>query len=581
MAIGTSEPPRIDYKARSSSGELTKEMSVGGETPSATGDIPPAIPFKDLNRKHPDYDADYWRICRALYTGGRQMFRDKKLMEYIFPQHRNEAPDIYKERLKRAFYIPYPGEIIDYIVASLQTDPIELMAESESVDEYYDDFFDDTSPPGGKRLSFQQLLKKQILTALICKKAWTMVDFPRLTDDVAPTTQAQAEAMGVDRAYAIPMEPESIYDWEVDGTGELTWVNVCVETAERKDVLDSRKFITRTYTIYFPDRWARYQITYNREKPPKDEHLVPLVDMGEHSFGKVPLVCLELEDALWAMDKLCGMAMEHFNKRCALSWAEYKSLFQERYEFEGDVNPMAGVPAIAEDEGRAVNQVHGIGYTQLRYANDRVEYVGADPAPFSVALQSLDNLRTEMHRVTHQMALAFDNSASSVGRSGDSKAEDRRAHGVVLVGLGDIVRDHAEDVVGVITTGREEEHEWTASGHAKFDTENLSSRIEDAERMEGISIPSKTFQKRYKYALARKTLGDEASEEDLKLIEDELDEALTDELYTAPAMMAEQVVGDDDDDELDQGEEFVAEPNQNNSNGQSNRRGMSSNPRGF
>lgn len=521
MEDGTDKPPRIDFRAGDGEG------GTQTDAPDEGGD-PTAVMFKVLESKHPEYDALYWRKCKALYAGGRELFRDSDLLEHIFPQHRNEPKDIYQERLRRAFYITYPGEIIDYIVSGLMTDPIEMMAETEH-DDYYDDLFEDMSQPGGRRCTLNQFLRAQILTALQCRVAWTQVDFPRVEEDAEPESEADQEEGGALDAYAFHLENEQVFDWEENGAGELTWVKCCVEENERPSFATGFGMVTRVYMIYGPTGWARYVVTFPRDKPPKPETMIPLDDVGEHSFGKVPILRLELPSGLWAMSKLEGMATELFNKRCALSWAEYKSLFQERHEFQAPPDPLASGPTIAEDQGRATDQVHGIGWTQVRYSGDRVEFIGPDSAPFGHAMASCRDIRDEMHRVTYQMALATDVGSAALQQSGDSKKENRAAHGVVLVGLGEYVRDHAFDLIQTISDGRQDDYEWTASGMSKFDTADVGSEIEDAEKLEGIDIPSPTFQLRYKYALAKAKLGDEASEEDLEKIESELEENLTPE----------------------------------------------------
>lgn len=535
----THAPPRIDFEvAGGKSGTRNTEPSTTNENGT-----PSSIAFGVLNRKHPEYDADYWKTCRALYSGGRKMLRDVNLLRVIFPQHRNESEDVWMERVKRAFYVSYPGEILDYMLSGLMASPIVMSQDEEDEqatgDPYYADFFADVSPAGGKQMSFQRLMREQILSALLFRRAWTQVDFPAVgdLDPTDLTSEAEQTELGLLDAYALPVDPEAVYDWEEDGTGELTWALVCVETAARASVLASRDVVTRTYTIYDRERWCRYAITYNKKTPPKEDQAVPLVAEGAHSFERVPLLRLELPEGLWMMNKLASLAIEFFNKRCALAWAEYKSLFQERYEFETQQDPMSMGAGLAADPNRALNQVHGLGYTQVRDARDRVEFVGPSSEPFKVALESLKDLRDEMHRITYQTALSFDNSAAALGRSGDSKAQDKASHAVMLMGLGEYVREHAEEVMRTISVGRQEpDVEWSAIGMNRFDTTSSMDMILGAEKLELISIPSPTFQRRYKFAIAKQTLadlGDEATEEDLEKIEEELEENLTPEVLGA------------------------------------------------
>lgn len=483
--------------------------------------FPASLAFSNLERKSPEYQGKWWQVCRALYEGGRRLFTDKDLFSQVFPQHMSEPATVYAERCKRAFYINYPGEIVDYIVSGLFGRPVELMAETDH-DEYYGDLFEDTSPPGGRKLHLNQLLREQVVTALLCKRAWTQVDFPGM--DSFAENRAEQEQTGEADAYMLPVEPECVYDWEEDKSGELLWANVCTTSNPRSFIDSERSMVTKTWMIYTRIAWARYETTYPKNKPPSHKDQVGLVDQGVHTFGRVPLVRLELPDGLWCMNKLAGIAIEHLNKRCALSWAEYRTLYQERYEFSGDSDPRLDAPAIADDQGRATNQIHGIGYIQHRHSSDRVEFVGPGHESFQVALESIRDLRNEMHRVMFQMALTFDNSSSVVGRSGNSKAEDRKAHGVVLVGLGEMVRDHIQEVVQMITDARGDDLKWTASGMDKFDSESLADMLAGAEILANIQIPSKTFNKRHDYMVARTRLGDEASAEDLKKIEAELDE---------------------------------------------------------
>lgn len=553
---GTHVPPQMNFEAGDSRGGT---MNAPGteEVADVEEGIPGAISYGVLNNKHDEYDARYWGECDALYAGGRKLLRNKGLMENLFPQHRNESNTVYEERTRRAFYIDYPGEIIDFIVTGLMGHPIEVESD-KSPDEFYERFSADSSPKGGKRQSFANLLREQILTALICRQAWTQVDFPSM--DVAPETKREEEEVGAADAYAIRLDPSSVFDWEEDGTGELIWAKTCAETNDRPSVASSREMITRTYTVYTRDVWARYVARFKYDAPPEDEDMISLVDYGPHSFGRVPLVRLTLPEGLWAMNKLYSIAVEFFNKRCALSWAEFKTLFQERYEFEGPTDPLAGSPAIAEDEDRAFNQVRGVGYTQLRSSSDRVEYIGPDSTPFAHAAQSCMSLRDEMHRVTYQLALATEVGSAALNQSGDSKKENRVANAVVLAGLGEFLREHTISVYTMISDGRGEGHVWTASGGSKFDVVDTVAQIDGAEKLEGVDIPSPTFQQKYKYMIAKDVLGDEANEDDLKKIESELEK-----MFTMESVMAEaeqhmvEIGGDGEDDDL-VGEDVGSKP---------------------
>ena len=160
--------------------------------------------YKSLTAKSPEYSASYWEECRAFYRGGRDLLENKSLLTRVFPQHANEAPDIYQDRCRRATYLAYAGELLDYIVASLAMEPLTLTAEPKPP-AFYQDFVNSTD---GKSLTLNDLIQQQVLTALICKTAWTLVDLPPLDSGAVIESEADEEEYGLLRAMAFPVEPE-------------------------------------------------------------------------------------------------------------------------------------------------------------------------------------------------------------------------------------------------------------------------------------------------------------------------------------------------------------------------------------
>lgn len=526
---------------------------------------PAGIQYKLLCQRHPEYRASLWRRLHALYAGGSRLFEDMALLREVFPRHRGEADDLYKERIARAFYVPYAGEIVDHLVAALFKQPImmrlgdedeaksdpdddgdgdaEEAAALSEVPEFYQDFQKDTSVPGGEAVSFNQLLKKQILNALTKQCSWTMVDLPALIGEdgqpvAFPDKQAE-EAAGALDAYAVALENESVVDWKEDGAGNLEWVLVWTTTCEREDLWSSRDQVTQRWTYYDRDGWRAYALRHKVDEDIDEKRVVPLVAEGTYPFGRVPVVRLKLDDGLWAMDKLEGLAREHFNKRSGLAWGELQSLLPELYEFLGpeEGNGPVVVSEAQQDRTRAVSQRRGQGFVQVRGGQDKAQYIGPDSAPFREVRESCKDVRDEMHRVTHRMALAQDNSAAALGRSGESKAQDKAADAVVLVALGEKVRAHAEEVMNLVSLVRDDVDlvgEWNASGMEKFDNVSVSDMLKQALDIDVLKIKSPTFLRRLWFMVCRTVLGDELTDEDKAKIEDELNDNITDEMFDEP-----------------------------------------------
>lgn len=534
--------------------------------------------YKHFRERNPEYDAGYWRRLRGLYSGGKKLLADQNLLREIFPPHRDEHDKVYEERVKRAFYTPYCGEIVDHLVSALCSQPITMTTEGavdteDAYPEWYDDFYKDVSPAGGKEESFRDLLKSSMLTAQQTKCAWVLVDLPVSRDEFGEPLQyqdrkAQEDAGALD-AYAVRVEPESVIDWEEDDTGELEWALLHVVENKREGLTGSRDYVTERWTYYDRIGWYQYALRHKKGETPKDTAVVPLIDEGTHSFGRVPLVRLTLPDGLWTMAKLEGLAREHFNKRSGLAWAELQSLLPELYEYNGPEETLGGTPVSEnqEDPQRATRQPRGQGFVQIRGHQDKAEFVGPDTAPFAESRQSCDSLRDEMHRVTHQMALSTDNGPAALGRSADSKAQDKAATAVVLYELGKLLRSFAEMIYQLVSIGRGESFadEWSAQGMEKFDDVQVDSEVSQALIIDQLNLESPTFRRRHRFALCKLILGDDATPEDLEDIEREFEENIIAELHNpleAASIMQEQFakagkgnsdeeIEEDDDEEVE------------------------------
>lgn len=503
-----------------------------------------AVTYKLFKSRHKEYRADYWKRCEVLYAGGQRLLESDAFQE-IFPKHLNEEEWVYKERVKRAFYLPYAGGMIDFIAANLGTHPLQMTTpgaktDGAAVDAFWESFFADVSRPGGEEMSLTQLAVETIRTALIKGVAWSLVDLPPRPAE-APKTEAEEESMGLRRAYAMPLDPEAVVDWHIRPDGEIAWARVRDCTCERLSPFDEHRTVTEIFTDYAMagradgtpgPAWRRYTFVYKEGETPKDDAAPSLMEAGELSFDKVPLVRLELPDGLWAMGKLESIAREHLNKNCALSWAEYRTAFAFLAVFLAADDPKNGS---RPDAKRGTKQKVGPGRAWVGTAEDRLEYIGPDPGAFEAMQNRLNNLRDEMHRVMHQMAMSVDNSAAALQRSGESKQLDAAATCVVLGALGKFGRGHSERVVALAQTGRKDAPaKFTATGMDNFDETTLAALLEEQAALETISIPSPTYQRMRKMRIVRRDLGDEVDEKTLGVIEKELEHNITAEQYDQP-----------------------------------------------
>lgn len=487
--------------------------------------FPSSIEFGTIQTRNCTYDSKYWTQLEALYAGGKDLLKDKDVLESVFPQQPYEQTDIYDRRKSRAIYISYPGEIIDHIVSHLTAKPIQVEVKNDS-DGFYREFFEDVSPAGGNRMSLNHLLRKQVTKALVCKTAWTLLDFPpQQTAGAELASEAAQREAGILDGYAVAIDPKNVIDWEEDANGELVWAKLQYEERDRSFDGQSDE-IRRTWIVYRLKDWAKYEIVFKVDNEPGADEPVPLIQSDDHSFGRVPLLRMEVPDGLWAMNKLDSIARAHLNHVSSLYWFMGLCLHPQLYEFLAEDTCLGG--DISEDANRANSQPRGIGYTQVRAEKDDARFVGPDPAPFHAASAALKDLRDEMHRVTHQMALSFDNSASSLRRSGDSKSQDKRDSAVILNALGVLIHEFTIKLYETLSNGRGDKIEITISGMEDFDEAHFSSSVQEAAVLESVPIPSKTFHHRYKLNLAKAALGHTVDSESMAKISQELEANLPD-----------------------------------------------------
>lgn len=489
------------------------------------------------DRKHPEYREDFWARSRAFYKGGVHLLESDAVMSRVFPRHVGEKDEVYGMRKQLAHYTNHSGSIVNHLIGKLTGDPVRLQAEPE-IDDWYSAFMKDTSPPNGKECTLDDLVGKVMLEAAQTQSGYALVEMPAKLDEETQelaTSLASQEKSGALDAWAVEVKAESVVDWKLDKSGEYVWALICFTDTSRESVFDERDTVQETYWMYTREEWCRWDVKYKVGDKPKSETSIPFASKGNHTFGKVPLVRMQFSDGLWIMSKLESLAREFFNKRNALSWAEFKALMPVLYEY---LDPGI-VPSMEKSNP---NQKRSVAHVQQRQSapggGDHAEWVAPPDAPFAHALASCESIRDEMHRVVQQMSLSADNSGALLRRSAESKGKDTEALDVVLGEYGKLARRFVVELMQLVEAGRgDSPREWTATGASKFDSSSTDSLIEEETVLDTVEMPSATFKAERKKQLARKVLGDSVSEDKLKLIDEEIENYFTQEGIEADAGM--------------------------------------------
>lgn len=451
----------------------------------------------EINTEHHEYKARnaLWKQYRDLYTGGAQF--KGQAANYLIQRNR-EPMGVYQERLNRAFYENYIGSIVDWYAATLfRREPvISVDGENETGRKFYSSFVEDCDRKGSNLSDF---FRKQMLEALICGSAYTLVDFPRQHGKLR--NRAEEEALGAANAYLVNYAPDEIINWSTDERGEYDWVVIRTSQLRRQRLEDPEPLLETNWHYYDRQNFRSYRQISKPGMFGTAKEVVPieLVDQGLHGLARlnrVPIFEIKLSDGMWLMNKAADVQLEHFNKSNALSWALTMGLF--------------AMPVVYSD--KEWNQIVGDSYYIQMGPDDKFGWAEPEGHVYEIAARNLDRLKDEIYRVCYLMAQAGQTSADGRQVSGLSKQRDFAITQEVLRGFGDTVKDVMRRVLLAVERAREDDLSISVSGLDEFDIGDFSTEIEDARKLLDMGVGSSTLRRQIYKKLAFKYLCDERQE---------------------------------------------------------------------
>jgi len=521
---------------------------------------PVTLTYGDLAQTHEEYDAKLWRDLWLLYRGGFELLEHAGEFLHRAP---NEPEDRYQHRLKSASYVCYFGQIVDYLVGALFFEKLLVVPAAKDganapalPDETFWRAFGKDVDRSGTPVA--ALFAQAITTALVLRRAWVAVDLPEFAATVELPNRAEEDRLGLNRAYAFQFPAEEVINWHRDADGRLQWVVTRWQHVDRSSPLRRVTEYRERFKVWRREAgavsWETFETGAHKlegDERPRDEEALTLIDEGATSFREIPFVEIELPYGLWAGNKIGPLALEHFRLRSDLKGSLNRSLVEIPV-----VNLAPEIPGVGEalpaqavqrpDRGNdPVGQYERKGYLVLGH-NEKLEFTGPSGKGFEVADKQLSDLRDEMYRTVTAMSLSLANTGAAVGRSGESKREDRSATEIVLDALGDIVRRAAVRVYDVVAGGRGDRVEWEAQGLTTFNVGARGELVEEAERVLPLNVPSPTFRKEYltRVALA---LTPNAAPETKQQIQQEIASGVDEADELARLMQQQATVSDQDE----------------------------------
>jgi hypothetical protein len=489
--------------------------------PVANDQKPKAPTYGQLSQKHTEYDGDLWTNLHLLYAGGWAMQRNAQRFIERAPRERH---DYFQWRIKSTAYVNFFARLVGYLTGSLFNESLVVApAKDRKTDEapslpdssFYEAFGVDCDLTG---TDFSQFMRLALTDALVYRRALVQVDLPKaptFLEGEAPRSLAQEDALGLRRAYVIQLPLESLFDYEKAPDGRFQWCVLHRIHRERATPFADRALYQHEFKVWWMANGAACYAVLRSKPVTKDDQLDPDDELQvveperATSFKQIPICELELPEALWVGNQAGPLCQEHFRRRSDLMGSLCRSLVEIPYVKLGPEIPAVhgGISDAQSDPNR--------GHDVLARAREGAVVIGSeDEIGFAspsgkgheIARAELKDCREEIFASVNAMALQLENSAAAVGRSGDSKHEDKSATAIILTFLATQTREFAQQVMALVSSARGDSVAWAATGLNTFSSEDREQVLSDALTVQTLEIPSALFQKLARIKVANAVL---------------------------------------------------------------------------
>lgn len=480
----------------------------------------PTLTFGVLSQEHPEYDGKLYEKLRLLKCGGWEILKHADMFLERMPA---ESKEFYEWRKHNASYVNYIGPLIGLLTGLLFAKPLSVDvpadADKDSPGEkpketsFWEEFGNDCDLSGKKFSAFAKCITQD---ALLYRRGLAKVDLPRRPDDVAINSLADEDKLNLRRVWVDHVPIEELINWKIDelasdavkGRMRFAWVKFRRKVVNDADPLaDQSKYRFHFEVWRMLDGVAHFEVWRSKEydgktKPRDDDEVELLTPLTATSFREIPFIQLDLGDELWLGNQAGPLAAEHYRDRSNLKGDMAKSLCEIPYIQKGPETGavMGAFPSeIQQDPNRGddpVSRYRKAGWLEIGI-EDKIGFAGPSGVAHQMAKALLDDLRDEIYRTAHAMSQSLANNSETVGRSGDSKREDREATQQILKAIAEKVRGWADVLWTCAAEARGEDIAWSVSGIDSFDREDRPLIVEEASLIMALNIPSKIFKSEY------------------------------------------------------------------------------------
>lgn len=467
--------------------------------------MPPTINQLTASHRIHNANAAQWGLLTRLTEGGSSVtLKDKETLL----KHPDNRPDSLKA--KRA-EVSHFSSLLGGLVIKLQSqvmrspgvyEPFLSGTQQVSDDPIWGQFLQRASH-GGE--SLHESLSVALQHGLSTGIGYLQVD---TISTPQARNRAEQKEMGGDRPFVIVRPRAAVLDWQTDQWGYRFAKIHTTETL--KDSWDSTPTYTHRYQIYqrTPDGRITSQewrtIATDKTEPtatPSENDLVEVISPEQDIFHVVtpsgplfqfPLIPLRIPPSLAVGPQLFEIYSQFFTQMAAINYASLVSLWRQLI-FENVTDDSQVVKAIGGGAGDSFwwGLPPGVVAKWLETSTDGMEF----------SIKYADVLKKEMYDQIAAIAISASASYQGIGRSGESKKEDRRAADILLETYGNAVRTAAQQVLDCAAIARGQRIDWAIQGFNKYDSDGLLDDIAEFTAANPV-IGSPTFDREGRKAIA-------------------------------------------------------------------------------
>lgn len=453
--------------------------------------------LSDLNTTHPAYYADSIAEHEALYQGGRPW---RALIHKWVPKNAQEPAELWTSRKERATYENHAGPIVDLIVAWLFSKPPTVEGIEGS------DWLIDVDRRGS---SLAVWLRNVVTDAVKHGRSYVWVNLPS-REGIQVESLADEEAAGLLTPFLVDLTAEDVRDWGEDAYGNLAWVLVRREVAERTVVEGGRKRVFRWYWID-AKQIRSWEYTPQKGGPdfPTDATATerPVI---EHKLGRLPVARLQFPAGLHVMQKLRDPVVGLTRLSNDLDWSLHR---------------WANSLLVIASADMGTEPVLGAGYYLRVGAEDKVFTVAPDASGFAAMQARLQDNREDVYRVVQQMAAGVSGDSVKQSASGVAKSLDWQSLQVMLAAYAEIVKAAVRRVCQIAAVPLQVAPDAIVVGGLEgWQEDDLATILEDYLTA-GPMVKSETFRRLLAKEAARRMIPDTADDATRQAIDAEIDAA--------------------------------------------------------